>query len=167
MNIIDEILPEYHHEMAQTRKVLERVPEEHWSWKPHAKSMGTGQLASHIAESQGWTASVVATDEFVMDPSTYKPYLASNRAELLKEFDKNVSESAEVMKSLRNEQLMRTWTMKTPDGTVMVQMPRIGVIRSFIISHTIHHRAQLTVYLRMTDVPLPSLYGPSADDPGM
>lgn len=167
MNFIDGIIPEYHHEMAQTRKVLERVPDEHWGWKPHPRSMGLGQLASHIAESQGWTASTVSTDELIMDPSTYRPYIAANRAELLQEFDKNVSEAANVMKSLTNEQLMRDWTMKTPDGTVMVQMPKIGVIRSFIISHTIHHRAQLTVYLRMKDVPLPSLYGPSADDPGM
>ncbi len=167
MNMIDPIVEEYKMEMASTRKALERLPDAHWDYKPHSKSMSLGQLASHIAESQGWAAITAQMDEFVMDPATYKPFDGKNRDGVLAEFDKNVAEAVTAMKGCSNESLMSTWTMKGPHGKVFLQMPRIAVIRGFVISHTIHHRGQLTVYLRINDVPLPQIYGPTADETAM
>lgn len=167
MNIIDPIIQEYQYEMGVTRKVLERVPDAHWNWKPHAKSMGMGQLASHIAEMQWWTIGTMQDDVWVMDMAAYKPFLGADQAEVIAAFDKNVADAVAAMRGATNEHMMRTWSMKTPEGNVLLQMPRVAVVRSFVLNHTIHHRGQLTVYLRMNEVPLPQVYGPSADDPHM
>jgi len=167
MNLIDSIVQEYEMEMATTRKVLERVPTEHLNFKPHPKSMSLGGLASHLAEAQSWGVLTAQLDEFVMDPAQYKPFVGKDKDAILAEFDKNVKEAVAAMKPLSNEALMRTWTMKSPDGTVFLQMPKIAVLRAFVISHAIHHRGQLTVYLRMKDVPLPQVYGPTADETAM
>ncbi|MBM3290198.1 MAG: damage-inducible protein DinB [Candidatus Hydrogenedentes bacterium] len=167
MNIIDAIVPEYQHEMAVTRTVLERVPDAHWGWKPHPKSMTMGVLASHLAEMQWWAIGTMKDDVWVMDMATYKPFVAANTAEALAAFDQNVADAVAAMTGASNEHMLRTWSMKTPDGNVMMAMPRVAVIRAFVLSHTVHHRGQLTVYLRMNDVPLPQVYGPSADAPGM
>lgn len=166
MNLIDPIIEEFNHEMATTRKLLERVPEEHFAWKPHPKSMSLAELASHITDSISWTGVLLGQDELVFDPEEYKPYRASSRADLLKTFDANVGQAGEQMKGQQNERLMTTWRMKSGDQVVF-EMPRIAALRGFIISHTIHHRGQLDVYLRLKDVPLPQIYGPSADEPGM
>ena len=167
MEFIDLVLQEYQHEMRVTRTVLERVPDEHWNWKPHPKSMTLGMLASHIAESQGWTKEAMTDQDFVFDMQTYKPYVAGNRDEMLAEFDKRALESTKAMFGASNEHLLKTWRIKTPDGKVFLEMKRIGVLRDFVINHTVHHRGQLTVYLRLKDVPLPQVYGPSADDTSM
>ncbi|NUM54768.1 MAG: DinB family protein [Candidatus Hydrogenedentes bacterium] len=167
MNIIDAILQEYQHESGVTRKVLERVPDEHWAWKPHAKSMSMGELASHLAEIHWWAEGTMNDDVWVMDMATFKPYVGANKAEVLAAFDKNVANAAAAMKGASNEHMMKTWSMKTPDGNVMMSMPRVVVIRSFILNHSVHHRGQLTVYLRLKDVPLPQVYGPTADETAM
>jgi uncharacterized damage-inducible protein DinB len=167
MNMIDPLLDEYKFETALTRKHLERVPDAHWDWKPHPKSMRLGQLASHLAEAQAWIAPTMAEDEFVIDMATYKPFLGKNAKEVLAEFDAKVKDAVAAMTGQPNENLVRTWTMKTPEGHVIIQMPRVAVIRTMFLNHMIHHRGQLTVYLRMKDVPVPSTYGPSADEGGM
>ncbi|MFA6244947.1 MAG: DinB family protein [Candidatus Hydrogenedentales bacterium] len=164
MAIIDSMLPEYEQEMAITRKTLERVTDALWDYKPHPKSMALGALASHIVESQGWIEGTIQADEWVMDMATYKPFLAANRDELLKSFDTNVADAKKVLKGVTDAQLAVTWSMKNPDGSIMFAMPRGNVLRTFMLNHTIHHRAQLQVYLRMNDIPVPSIYGPTADD---
>ena len=164
MNIIDPILEEYKHECAATRKYLERTPDSAWGWRPHEKSMSLGQLVSHMADMNGWVAPTMAEDVFVLDMSKYIPFLGTNAAEVLALFDEKVAEGVEAMKGASNEHLLKTWIMKTPEGHVMMQMPRVAVIRGMFINHMIHHRGQLSVYLRMQNVPLPATYGPSADE---
>jgi len=166
MAIMDSMLPEYEQEMALTRKTLERVADRLWDYKPHPKSMALGALASHIVESQSWVVGTIQADEWVMDMATYKPYQAANRDELLNTFDANVAEAKKVLKGVTDAQLAVTWSMKNPDGSVIFAAPRGGVLRTFMLNHTIHHRAQLQVYLRMNDIPVPSIYGPTADDSG-
>ena len=162
MNIIDPMIAEFQHEATLTRKALERVPDDKLDWKPHQKSMSMGQLASHLAEIPHWLGAVLETDEFPM-PENYKPFAASNQAELLETFDANVSGGVEAMTGQTNDKLMAVWKM-TAGGKVLVEMPRVAAVRGFILSHAIHHRAQLTVYLRLNDIPVPSIYGPSADE---
>jgi uncharacterized damage-inducible protein DinB len=164
MSIIEKIIPEYQSECKLTRKTLERVPFEHADWKPHPKSMSMNQLASHIVDSQGWAIPACTTDEMHFDPGTWKPFVAKDSADLLKKFDENVKDAVDTMKTVSDEALFRTWRMIGPGGKVFMEMPRIAVIRGMVMNHTIHHRAQLTVYLRLKDVPVPSIYGPSADD---
>lgn len=166
MTIMESMLPEYEQEMAVTRKALESVPDALWEYRPHPKSMTLGALASHIAESHGWVMGTMQSEEWVMDMATYKPYMAANREELLKAFDANVAEAIGAMKGATDAHLAVMWSMKNPDGSIMFAMPRGSVLRSFVLNHTIHHRAQLQVYLRLNDVPVPSIYGPTADDPG-
>lgn len=163
MAIIDKMLMEYQHEQANTRKLLERVPDEHWDYKPHEKSMSMGELASHIADNPTWAIPTMTQDVFEFDMENFKPFKAANNAELLAAFDKNNADAIEAMKGVTDEHLFKTWTMRA-NGQTMMEMPRIAVLRTMIISHTIHHRGQLEVYLRINDVPLPSLYGPSADE---
>ncbi len=163
MNIIDPIIGEYQHEAATTRRLLERVPEDKLDWKPHHKSMSLGQLASHIAEISSWSGAVFDMDVFDLDPS-YVPFAAKSRKELLDTFDKNVQETVAKMKGQPNDRLMASWKMTMGGGDTLFEMPRIAVIRAFLISHIIHHRGQLSVYLRLHDVPIPSIYGPSADE---
>ena len=166
MNIIDPIIEEFKHECAATRKYLERIPDDAWGWSPHEKSMSLGKLASHLVETNGWVAPTMAEDVFVLDMAKFKPYEGANKAEVLALFDKTVPEAVAAMTGATNEQMLTTWTMKTPDGHVMMQMPRVAVVRNMFINHMIHHRGQMSVYLRLKDVPLPATYGPSADDDG-
>jgi len=161
--IIDAIMMEFDQEAANTRRALERVPEDKLTWKPHEKSMTLGVLASHLAEIPGWTKETLTLDEFVMDPTTYVPWIAQNNAELLERFDQRVAVAREVMKGYPDSKMPNTWRMKMGDQPIM-EMPRIAVLRAMILSHTVHHRAQLGVYLRLLDVPVPAIYGPSADE---
>ena len=167
MNIIDTLIQEFQQESATTRKVLERVPTEHFGWKPHEKSMTLGQLASHLAEVLWWAEGTMKDDVWIMDMATYKPYAAANTQELLAKFDENLVKAIDAMKGASNEHMMKTWAMKTPDGNVIFSMPRVVVIRSFVLNHTYHHRGQLTVYLRLKNIPLPQVYGPTADETQM
>jgi uncharacterized damage-inducible protein DinB len=159
------ILAELEHEAAITRKLLERAPEDRFDWKPHEKSMTLGRLVSHCAETLKWMDVVVNQDVFEMDPATYTPFQAGSRSELLEAFDSNFESAKEVIRDQSDENLLANWQMKTGD-TVTLEMPRIGVIRGFVLNHLVHHRGQLSVYLRLNDVPVPSIYGPSADEAG-
>jgi uncharacterized damage-inducible protein DinB len=161
MGMIDPMLMEFGHEMGSGRKMLELVPEKQLTFRPHPKSMSLGQLASHLAEIPGWAGVTLNMDVFEMDAS-YKPLNASTVKELLSVFDKNVASATTAMKGATDEQLLKTWTMKVAGKTVLT-MPKIAVLRAFVFSHFIHHRAQLGVYLRMNNVPLPQVYGPTAD----
>lgn len=161
------MLPEFDHEMANTRKTLERVPEEKFAWKPHEKSMAMGRLASHIAEIPGWVGFTLESDSFDTNPpdgqTTYQPMLATSRTELLEAFDRNIAAARAALAAVEDQKIMESWSLLS-GGKVVFTMPKIAVQRSFVMNHLIHHRAQLGVYLRLNDVPVPALYGPSADE---
>jgi uncharacterized damage-inducible protein DinB len=163
--IAASILGELEHEAATTRKLLERAPENQFDWKPHQKSMTLGRLASHCAETFTWLDVIVNQDVFEMDPGSYTPFQAGSQSELLEAFDANVESAKEIIRGQSDESLLKNWQMKT-GGEVTIEMPRIAVIRGFVLNHLVHHRGQLSVYLRLNDIPVPSIYGPSADEAG-
>lgn len=157
------ILAELQHESAVTRTVLERVPADKFDFKPHEKSMEFGRLASHIAEMYLWFDSTLNQTELDFAEMDYQPFVAESTEQLLEFFDKNVEMAVELLKKASDEDLMVSWTMRNGDQ-VFFSMPRIQVIRSFMLNHIVHHRGQLSVYLRLNDIPVPSIYGPSADE---
>lgn len=157
------MFPEFDHEFAETRKALERVPDDKLDWKPHEKSYSLGQLASHLAEIPNWMGSTVQTELLDLDEMDYEPFEASTREELLAAFDRSVAEARKILSEASGETLMESWSMKY-GGEITMTMPKAAVVRSFIMSHNIHHRAQLGVYLRLLGVPVPGHYGPSADE---
>ena len=165
MAIKDALLPEFDHEMATTRRLLERVPEAEFEWKPHAKSMSLGQLAAHIANIPLWGSATLASTVFDLDalPADTRPQLPASRAALLEAFDAKVAAARDQLTPTTDAELMAPWTLKK-GGQEVFTMPRISAIRSFVMNHLIHHRGQLSVYLRLKDVPLPSIYGPTADE---
>jgi uncharacterized damage-inducible protein DinB len=162
MSMAQSLLSEFDHEMANTRKTLERIPENKFEYKPDPKSMSMGVLASHIAEMVGWLPSMMEGPELDI-PAGFKPFLATSRKELLDTFDKNVAGSRAALAAAGDQALMQDWSLKFA-GNAMFTMPRIAVYRTMVMSHVIHHRAQLTVYYRLNGVPVPALYGPSADE---
>ena len=164
--IRDALLPEFDQEMANTRKTLERIPEDKLSYKPDPKSMSLGQLAAHIVEMTGWGTMTLQTESLNMDPGSHTPLLLTSRAQALQEFDKNSAGLRAALSSASDEDMMKVWTLSL-SGTPLFTMPRVAVMRSMIMNHIIHHRAQLTVYYRLTGVPVPALYGPSADEGAM
>ena len=157
---------ELQHEASAARKLLEAIPEDKWDYKPHEKSMTIGNLGSHIAESLEWTETTCQEDSFEMDPETYVPEKASNREELLKMFDGYAEKAVAALAATPDDKMMVPWKFIMA-GKVAFEMPRVAVLRSFILSHLVHHRGQLSVYLRLLDVPVPQIYGPTADDPTM
>jgi uncharacterized damage-inducible protein DinB len=167
MAIRDSILPEFDQEMATTRKTLERVPEDKPDWKPHEKSMPMARLAGHLAELPGFAGMILTQDSFNVRPAegapARQPLIMSSRKQLLEAFDKNVAAAHAAIAGASDETLMKTWTLLAGDKTIFA-LPRTAVLRSFCVSHAIHHRAQLGVYLRLNNVAVPSVYGPSADE---
>ena len=164
MTMSETLLPEFDLEMANTRKTLERVPENRFDWRPHEKSSTLGSLASHLANIPSWTSIALTQDSFDTAPVDAPPREPlTSRAEVLEAFDRNVRSGREAFVSASDERLMEPWTLLAA-GRPLFAIPRIVVIRRFVLSHTVHHRAQLGVYLRLNDVPVPSIYGPSADE---
>ena len=164
MALRDSILPEFDHEMATTRKTLERVPEDKPDWKPHEKSMTLGRLAGHIAELPTMAAMALRTDSFdVQGPTRPQPLVMTSRKQLLDDFDKNVATARQAISGASDEDLMKTWAFLA-GGKSIFSMPRTAVVRTFFLAHVIHHRGQLSVYLRLNNVPVPAIYGPSADE---
>jgi uncharacterized damage-inducible protein DinB len=165
MAMRDALLPEYDHEMGTTRRLLERTPETELAWKPHDKSMTLGQLAGHIANIPRWCNAVL--EHTVFDVATagddVRPKPPESVAALLAEFDRKVAVARARLAATGDAELLAPWTFKQA-GREIFTMPRIAAVRSFIMNHLIHHRGQLTVYLRLKDVPLPSIYGPTADE---
>lgn len=164
MAFTDAFLPEFDHEMKTTRSLLERVPIEKFDWKPHAKSTSLGVLASHIANLAGYGALVATSEEsnFAASGSRYVPPEYRAREELLKTFDENVKKTREAVIALSDHDLRQPWSLKNGDVTIFT-LPRTATFRTFMMNHMIHHRGQLSVYLRENDVALPSIYGPTAD----
>jgi uncharacterized damage-inducible protein DinB len=162
MTISEMLLPEFDAEMAGTRKVLERVPEAKFGWKLHEKSFPLGRLASHVAEMPGWAATTINRDGLEVTPGE-APFNAATSAELLSAFDKNVADARAAIAGANDEHLAKVWALKY-GGQVLFSQPRAAVLRGMVMNHMIHHRAQLTMYLRGLDVPVPGLYGPSADE---
>lgn len=165
MPISASLLPEFDHEMTTTRTVIERVPENQYGFKPHEKSMTAGSLASHIADMPNWAVAGITRDSLDM-ASDYKPFNAASKAELLAAFDKSVAGARAAIAGASDETLMKNWSLKHGDKTLMT-LPKVAVVRSFVMNHIIHHRGQLSVYLREMNVPVPSIYGPSADEGSM
>jgi uncharacterized damage-inducible protein DinB len=166
MSIGQMMLGEFDQEMQNTRKILERVPEEKWSWKPHEKSGTVGWLASHVATLPSWLSMTLKTEELDYAPvggPSFKPPKTDNRKELLAEFDKCAAESRAALAKATDQDMMKDWTLLA-GGQKIFSMPRIACIRGFVMNHLIHHRAQLGVYYRLLGVPVPGLYGPSADE---
>lgn len=163
MNIAENLLQELEHESASTRRVLERLPEDAWDWKPHAKSMTTAELASHVSQIPEWMATVLTTGEFSFNQADFNPWVAASLEELLAAFDERLANFKNALKGKPDAYLMETWRM-VMDGREMFNLPRAAVVRSIGLNHLVHHRAQLMVYLRLRDVPVPAIYGPSADE---
>jgi uncharacterized damage-inducible protein DinB len=162
MPLNQALLPEFDHEIATTRKLLERIPEDKLGWKPHEKSMSLGKLATHLATIGGFADAIVGVDSFDVANSPPSPELKS-RTEILGSFDKTSASARKAIAAASDEQLMKPWTLLA-SGKTLFTLPRIGVLRSFFMNHSIHHRGQLSVYLRLNNVPVPSIYGPSADE---
>ncbi len=165
MSIAQSMLPEFDHEMANTRKTLERVPDNKWDWKPHPKSGSMGWLANHIAFMPGWAASTLTTDSFDFAPGGKQVEMPSSRsrAEALAMFDKGVAAARKELAAATDAQMMQPWSL-LQNGQPIFTLPRIAVLRGPMFNHIIHHRAQLCVYFRLNDIAVPGLYGPSADE---
>ena len=166
MPLSDALLPEFDQEMANTRKTLERVPEDKFSWKPHTKSGTMLWLASHVANIPSWASYGINQDSLDLEPGGVRPAPPppiKTRKELLDTFDKNVAAARAAIAAAKDDHLFKPWSLLR-NGSTLLKMPRIAVLRSFVMNHLIHHRAQLGVYLRLNDIPVPSIYGPSADE---
>jgi uncharacterized damage-inducible protein DinB len=166
MSIANSLLPEFDHELANTRRVLERCPDDKLDFKPHPKSFAMGALATHVANMLKWAVDTLKNDSFDVSPNGAPPPKEEpikTNAELLATFDKNVKAAREALAATTDEAFMKQWSLKA-NGKEMFSMPRVAVIRTMIMNHLIHHRAQLTVYLRLNDIPVPAIYGPSADE---
>lgn len=164
MSLSQALIAELEHEAAGTRRALERAPADRFDWRPHERSFSLGQLVSHLAEMPSWVPSIVDETNFDM-PEGYQPYAAASSEDLVATFDANLAAAKEKLATASDEDLAVTWRM-TAGGQVIFEMPRLQVLRAIILNHAIHHRGQLTVYLRQLDVPVPALYGPSADEQG-
>lgn len=166
MSIAASILPEFEMEMANTRKTLERIPSDKFDYKPHEKSMTMIGLATHITNMIGWGTTTLTQDEFDVQPPGAPPYKeepASSVASLLEKFDQGIVACHAALVATSDEAMTKPWSLLS-GGNVIFTQPRGGVFRGMILNHLIHHRAQLSVYLRMNDVSVPALYGPSADE---
>lgn len=167
MSLNEAFLSEFENEAKKTRKTLERVPEDKFSWKPHAKSMELGRLSTHLAEIPSWISHAFDSDTFDVNPPEGRAHQApqiTTREQLLELFDKNVAAGRAKLASATDEQFKQPWSLLN-GGRVVFTIPRVAVLRDMVMNHTIHHRAQLGVYLRLNDVPVPAIYGPSADEP--
>jgi uncharacterized damage-inducible protein DinB len=162
MPLRDTLLPEFDHEMGTTRRLLERVPAD-YGWKPHDKSMSLGQLATHVANLPRWTNFTLEANALDLDVPIDRPAEATSTKELLSTFDRNVTAARAAIAAAGDGELMAHWTLRR-GARELFTLPKIAVLRSFVVNHIIHHRGQLSVYLRLKDVPVPSIYGPSADE---
>lgn len=166
MSISQSLLPELEQEAATTRKLLERVPADKFGWKPHEKSMTMGRLATHVAEMVGWVSVTLTTEKLDFAPvggQPMVPFEPKSTADLLSFFDKNVVEAKAALAKATDAEMFQNWTLLS-GGKVIFTMPRIACLRGMVMNHVIHHRGQLSVYLRLNGIPVPAMYGPSADE---
>lgn len=165
MAISEELLKELDLEMASTRRTLERIPEDKLAWKPHEKSTGLGRLAGHLAELPTMGARIMQTETFDLAnrPPGRKPLVAESQKQVVEIFDQNVAQLREIIAAASDEDLQKPWTFSLGEKK-LYQGTRVGALRRMLMNHIIHHRAQMGVYLRLNDVAVPSVYGPSADE---
>jgi uncharacterized damage-inducible protein DinB len=156
-------LGELENEAKTTRAVLERVPADKFDWQPHEKSMKMGRLAVHVAEMFGWTKETLKSDVLDFSTMDMTPFEPRTTDELLAFFDDQIANAKAILAETSDETFMTDWTMRNGE-TVYFTMPKVAVMRTFVMNHIIHHRGQLSVYLRLNDIPVPSIYGPSADE---
>ena len=156
-------IAELKHEAASTKKILERVPEGKFDWKPHEKSMTLGRLASHVAELPGFLNSILKMDDFDFSKGDYKPSHPKTPEELMNVFQQKLDEVVQTLQDTSDEKMQANFTLRNGDH-IFPAIPRMVAVRSMALSHIIHHRGQLSVYLRLLDIPVPGLYGPSADE---
>lgn len=156
-------LAELKHEAASTKRILERVPEGKFDWKPHQKSMSLGRLTTHVAELPGFLNSILTMDEIDFAKGHYKAAHANTPEELLNVFQQKLDEVVETLQNTSDEKMEALFTLRSGDH-IIATLPRKVAVRSMALNHIIHHRGQIAVYLRLLDVPVPGLYGPSADE---
>jgi uncharacterized damage-inducible protein DinB len=167
MSYAETILPEFDQEMASTRKVLERLPEERWEWRAHPKSNPIGWNANHIAEIPGWIVGTLKETSWDLAPVGGEPYHTpkfTTRQEVLDFFDQNVAAARQAILEVQNDEELDVMWSLLHGGQPLLTMPRGAIVRTFVMNHLIHHRAMLCVYLRLNDVPVPGMYGPSGDE---
>ena len=153
---------ELNQEIIATRKILSCVPIDKYDWKPHEKSMSLGRLATHVAEIPGWYAFTINQDVLDFAKSDFKPFIAKSTEELLALLEKNYNNAVDVLKNTSDEKLKEDWTMRAGE-MIYFTLPKEQVVRTWCLNHWYHHRAQLGVFLRLLNVPIPGTYGPSAD----
>ena len=163
MPLMQSLLPELDHEAASTRRILERVPMERADWRPHPKSFSLGELANHLTTLISWAPYTMSSTELDFSTSSFEPPVRTTTEALLADFDAYVAAARAALDAADDEAALTAWTLRSGEQ-VHFTMPRIAVVRSMVMNHLIHHRAQLGVYLRLLDVPVPGMYGPSADD---
>lgn len=161
MSLVDCILTEIDQEAQTTKRVLDRIPEDKLAWKPHPKAFSLGQLALHVASVPGSVAAFAVPDS--MEAPNFSQPEAKTRQEVLDTFSESLKTAKDTLSKMDDARLMSTWSL-TKNGKVLMSIPRIGFIRSILMNHNYHHRGQLSVYLRILNVPVPSIYGPSADE---
>lgn len=163
MSLCQALAAELQQEAKATRRILERVPEGSFDWKPHDKSMSLGRLAGHVAELPSLIAPALTQDELDFASGTYQPFAPTSTAELLEKFAGNIAKAVELLGSQTEESMGESWRLGSGEQTFF-KGPRAAAVRVLALNHVVHHRGQLSVYLRLLDVPVPSIYGPSADE---
>lgn len=163
MTVRDAFIAEFDHEMAVTRKVLDRVPDEQFAWKPHEKSFSMAGLATHLSQLPHWGRQILDNEFYDLATGSTQAPPRENRAEVLANFDRHVAEVRSALVGSSDAELNAVWTLKRGGHTVL-SLPRLQALRTFLMNHVIHHRGQMTVYLRLQGVPLPPIYGPTADE---
>jgi uncharacterized damage-inducible protein DinB len=162
--VTESLIQEFDREAVTTRRVLERVPQDRLTWKPHPKSMSLGTLAMHVAASPGYIAEWALQDNIEMSGETDPSPEPTTTSEVLAAHDEGVKKTKAALTAIGDAGMTKDWKLTTKDGTTIMGMPKIALVRSIVLNHTYHHRGQLSVYLRLLDVPVPSIYGPSADE---
>lgn len=164
MAIVDSLLAEFDNEMALTRRVLERAPESSYTWRPHEKSWTLGELCTHLSNIPHWGVAILNFDGYdLVKDAGPRAQAKTSTADVLATFDGHVTAARTRLTAASDAELMAPWSLKR-DGVVLMTQPRIGAFKGFAVNHPIHHRGQLTVYLRLLNVPVPAIYGPSADE---
>ena len=164
MSIANDLVADLETEAKNTRAMLSVAPEAQLAWRPHERSMSLGQLASHLAETPAWAGSMLEPALDFASMGDYRPFLARSRAELLATFESNHAAATSALRGRDDRTMNETWTMKN-GATVLLAQPRKEALRSILVHHAVHHRGQLSVYLRLLGVALPPIYGPTADHP--
>jgi uncharacterized damage-inducible protein DinB len=162
--IAQSFINELKNESIATRKMLELIPLEKSDWKPHEKSMTLGRLSSHVAELPTWISYSADQDELDFKKIDYKPFVPESNSDLLSFFDKNVENAVKSLENCSDDNMKKNWILRSGEQ-IYFTLPRVAVIRSMNMNHMIHHRGQLSVFLRLLNIPVPGVYGPTADNP--